>query len=110
MIIIKIFISFEIDFSLFQEYHKNEIKDRSITTCESLLEYTNSVKDTCKLFLPEHGLNLNQQQDLISEIIKNKSISTLKIFTHSPSIFGKGWGDKIIFLDKFSDEELKNII
>jgi predicted ATPase len=45
---------------------------------------------------PEISLHLEWQQNLIDAILKINPNAQLLIATHSPSIFGKGWGDKFI--------------
>ena len=49
---------------------------------------------------PEISLHLGWQQELINVIRELNPNCQLIISTHSPSIFGKGWGDKITFMDK----------
>jgi len=49
---------------------------------------------------PEISLHLGWQQDLIKTIRELNPNCQLIIATHSPSIFGKGWGDKITFMEK----------
>lgn len=48
---------------------------------------------------PEISLHISWQQDLIEIIRTLNPNCQLIIATHSPSIFGKGWGDKITFMD-----------
>lgn len=48
---------------------------------------------------PEISLHINWQQTLIETIRTLNPNCQLIIATHSPSIFGKGWGDKITFMD-----------
>lgn len=107
---ISIFVSEKISYKLLETYYFNELKEDSEKTRLSLLEYTNSLSGICNLFLPEHGLHLRHQQSLLSDIIKNKEITNLNVFTHSPSIFSKGYGDKIIFLDNLSEIEQTELI
>ncbi len=49
---------------------------------------------------PEISLHISWQQDLISTIRKLNPNCQLIIATHSPSIFAKGWGDKVTFMEK----------
>ena len=48
---------------------------------------------------PENSLHIEWQQKLIDVIHKLNPNSQLIISTHSPSIFGDGWGDKLFFLE-----------
>jgi predicted ATP-dependent endonuclease of OLD family len=48
---------------------------------------------------PENSLHIEWQQQLIDVIRTLNSNSQLIISTHSPSIFGDGWGDKLFFLE-----------
>ena len=48
---------------------------------------------------PEISMHLSWQQKLIVLIRELNPNCQLIIATHSPSIFGKGWGDKITFMD-----------
>lgn len=48
---------------------------------------------------PEISLHINWQQTLIETLRTLNPNCQLIIATHSPSIFGKGWGDKITFMD-----------
>ena len=49
---------------------------------------------------PEISLHLSWQQNLIETIRTLNPNCQLIIATHSPSIFGKGWGDKVTFMEK----------
>ena len=49
---------------------------------------------------PEISLHISWQQDLIATIRKLNPSCQLIIATHSPSIFGKGWGDKVTFMEQ----------
>jgi predicted ATP-dependent endonuclease of OLD family len=49
---------------------------------------------------PEISLHISWQQDLIATLRKLNPNCQLIIATHSPSIFGKGWGDKVTFMEK----------
>jgi predicted ATP-dependent endonuclease of OLD family len=48
---------------------------------------------------PENSLHIDWQQQLIDVIRKLNPQCQLIISTHSPSIFGAGWGDKLFFLE-----------
>ncbi len=48
---------------------------------------------------PEISLHISWQQQLIDTIRKLNPNCQLIIATHSPSIFGDGWGDKIFFME-----------
>ena len=45
---------------------------------------------------PENSLDISWQYKLIDTLVKLNSNAQFFITTHSPSIFGSGWGDKII--------------
>ncbi len=49
---------------------------------------------------PEISLHLGWQEDLIQTIQQLNPNCQLIIATHSPSIFGQGWSDKLVFMDK----------
>jgi len=48
---------------------------------------------------PEISLHIEWQQNLIEVIRKLNPNCQLIMATHSPSIFGKGWGDKMFFIE-----------
>ena len=48
---------------------------------------------------PEISLHLEWQYNLIDNMLKLNPNAQFIITTHSPGIFGNGWGDKIIYLD-----------
>jgi predicted ATP-binding protein involved in virulence len=48
---------------------------------------------------PEISMHIGWQQNLIETIRSLNPNCQLIIATHSPSIFGKGWGDKITFME-----------
>lgn len=50
---------------------------------------------------PEISLHLSWQQDLVKTIREINPNCQLFIATHSPSIFGKGWHDRVTFMEKF---------
>lgn len=48
---------------------------------------------------PENSLDISWQYKLIDTLVKLNSNAQFFITTHSPSIFGSGWGDKIIYME-----------
>ena len=48
---------------------------------------------------PENSLDISWQYELINTLVKLNPIAQYFITTHSPSIFGDGWGDKIIYME-----------
>ena len=48
---------------------------------------------------PENSLDISWQFELIDILVKLNPNAQYFITTHSPSIFGKGWGDKIIYME-----------
>jgi predicted ATP-dependent endonuclease of OLD family len=48
---------------------------------------------------PEISLHIGWQQRLIDIIRELNPNCQLIIATHSPSIFGEGWGDKLFFVE-----------
>ncbi len=48
---------------------------------------------------PENSLDISWQYKLIDLFVKLNSNAQFFITTHSPSIFGDGWGDKIIYME-----------
>jgi predicted ATP-dependent endonuclease of OLD family len=48
---------------------------------------------------PENSLHIDWQQQLIDVIRKLNPNCQIILSTHSPSIFGEGWGDKLFFLE-----------
>lgn len=48
---------------------------------------------------PESSLHISWQQDLVNGLVKMNPNAQFIITTHSPSIFAKGWQDKIVFID-----------
>lgn len=49
---------------------------------------------------PEISMHLNWQQEIIGIIRELNPKCQLIIATHSPSIFAKGWGEKVTFMEK----------
>ena len=48
---------------------------------------------------PENSLDISWQYKLIDTLTKLNPNAQFFITTHSPSIFGAGWGDKIIYME-----------
>ncbi|MBD5170732.1 MAG: ATP-binding protein [Bacteroidales bacterium] len=48
---------------------------------------------------PENSLDISWQYRLIDLLVKLNQNAQFFITTHSPSIFGNGWGDKIIYME-----------
>lgn len=48
---------------------------------------------------PENSLDISWQFELINILVKLNPNAQYFITTHSPSIFGDGWGDKIIYME-----------
>ena len=48
---------------------------------------------------PENSLDISWQFELINTLVKLNPNAQYFITTHSPSIFGDGWGDKIIYME-----------
>lgn len=51
---------------------------------------------------PEISLHISWQQKLIDVICEMNPNCQLIVVTHSPSIFGKGWGDKIVYMENIT--------
>lgn len=57
-------------------------------------------KDACVLLdEPENSLDISWQFELINILVKLNPNTQYFITTHSPSIFGDGWGDKVIYME-----------
>ena len=57
-------------------------------------------KEACVLLdEPENSLDISWQYELINTLVKLNPNAQYFITTHSPSIFGDGWGDKIIYME-----------
>ena len=54
---------------------------------------------------PEISLHIHWQYELIDNLIKLNPNAQFIIATHSPSIFGKGWGDKVQQISKLSSDD-----
>ncbi len=48
---------------------------------------------------PELSLHIRWQREIINCIHRINPFCQLVIATHSPSIFGAGWGDKVVYMD-----------
>lgn len=48
---------------------------------------------------PETSLDISWQYELINTLVKLNPNAQFFITTHSPSIFGDGWGDRIIYME-----------
>ena len=53
---------------------------------------------------PEISLHLRWQYELINIIRTLNPNCQVIIATHSPSIYGKGWRNKVFFMDKLLEE------
>lgn len=49
---------------------------------------------------PENSLDISWQYKLIDLLVELNSNAQFFITTHSPSIFGNGWGDKIFYMEE----------
>ncbi len=49
---------------------------------------------------PENSLDVSWQFELINILVKLNSNAQFFISTQSPSIFGDGWGDKVIYMEE----------
>ena len=54
---------------------------------------------------PEISLHIHWQYELIDNLIKLNPNAQFIIATHSPSIFGKGWGDKVQQVSKLNNDD-----
>lgn len=48
---------------------------------------------------PEISLHIRWQREIINAIQKLNPAAQLIISTHSPSMFGSGWGDKVVYME-----------
>ena len=48
---------------------------------------------------PEISLHIGWQQQLLDVLTSLNSNAQFFITTHSPSIFGRGWGDKVVYME-----------
>lgn len=51
---------------------------------------------------PENSLDVEWQYNLVNELVKLNPHAQYFITTHSPGIFGDGWGDKVIYMDQIT--------
>jgi len=52
---------------------------------------------------PENSLDIEWQYMLIDALVKLNPNAQYFITTHSPSIFGNGWGDRVIYMNKVTN-------
>ena len=55
---------------------------------------------------PENSLDISWQYKLIDILTELNKNAQFFITTHSPSIFGNGWGNKIIYMDDVNKKEV----
>lgn len=84
-----------------------EIKDLSSGEKQMLLTllriFLTNERDAIVLIdEPETSLDINWQYKLIDILVKLNPNAQYFITTHSPSIFGAGWGDKITYMEDVS--------
>lgn len=58
---------------------------------------------------PENSLDISWQYKLIDILTHLNPNAQFFITTHSPSIFGNGWGDKIIYMEDVTTKIEKNV-
>ncbi len=58
---------------------------------------------------PENSLDISWQYKLIDLLVKLNPNAQFFITTHSPSIFGNGWGDKIIYMEDVTTKIEKDV-
>ncbi len=51
---------------------------------------------------PENSLDVEWQYNLVNELVKLNPHAQYFITTHSPGIFGDGWGNKVIYMDQIT--------
>ena len=58
-------------------------------------------KETCHHFMdePEISLHIRWQREIIDRIRQINPSCQIIIATHSPSMFGAGWGDKVVYME-----------
>lgn len=59
---------------------------------------------------PENSLDISWQFELINILVKLNPNAQYFIATHSPSIFGDGWGDKIIYMEDVTTPTKKEYV
>ena len=52
---------------------------------------------------PEISLHIRWQREIIDKLRQLNPQCQLFIATHSPSIFGSGWGDKVVYMEDITD-------
>ena len=57
---------------------------------------------------PEISLHISWQQKLIDVICEMNPDCQLIVATHSPSIFGKGWGENIVYMENITKDSAEN--
>ena len=93
---------------IFSKYAGTEVKLNS--NGETALEYFDSKLKNDTLYCldePENSLSLENQMKLVEYIESSAHWFNCQfiIATHSPSIFGKGWGDKVQLVSKLSSDD-----
>ena len=58
---------------------------------------------------PENSLDISWQYKLINLLVRLNPNAQFFITTHSPSIFGDGWGDKIIYMEDVTSKIKKEV-
>ncbi len=58
---------------------------------------------------PENSLDISWQYKLIDILTRLNPNAQFFITTHSPSIFGNGWGDKIIYMEDVTTNSEKDV-
>ena len=58
---------------------------------------------------PENSLDISWQYKLIDLLVRLNPNAQFFITTHSPSIFGNGWGDKIIYMEDVTTKIEKDV-
>lgn len=48
---------------------------------------------------PEISLHIGWQQQLLDVLVKLNPNAQFIVTTHSPSMFGRGWGDKVVYME-----------
>lgn len=55
---------------------------------------------------PENSLDTEWQFRLVDTLVQINPNAQLFITTHSPAIFGKGWGDKVWYMEDITNKEM----
>lgn len=53
---------------------------------------------------PENAMHIKWQRSLIDTLVKLNPNAQYIISTHSPSLFGAGWGNKVVYMDNLLHE------